>query len=428
VTDDRSQSAETGWGSTGPDRADGTLSRENSGAAGLPEAAYATALAAVTRIGPRRLRSLLDRTDPGTAWRSVVSGHDDDHDGRWRVQARGIDVGRLWAEHCRQGIQVLVRGDATFPASLADDPQSPAVIFGRGRMSTIDHPRRVTIVGTRNATRYGLGIAAQLASDLTASGVSVVSGLAPGIDLACHEGATATANAAGGGVDGEAPGPPLAVVTGGPGVPGGPDRGRLWRRVIDSGALIAEFPLGSAVPGWAFAQRNRILAAVAHVVVVVECHSRGGSLHTVRAAMQRGITVGAVPGSVRSPASAGTNDLLADGCVVIRDAADVMVALELARATTTPVLERRPRSHRRSRPAGVADRAGTGASNAGDGQEPPVDDPLERAVLDSLGWEVCSLEELLRRTGLPVGTASIVLERLRDAGRVAGESGWWEQV
>jgi DNA processing protein len=412
----------------------------------LPDAAFAAALASVAAIGPGQLRSLLRATPPREAWSSVVSGG-------WAGAARGVDVAATWQAHRDAGIEVLVVGDRRYPASLAADPGAPAVLFAVGDPAVVDRHPRVAVVGTRSATRYGMGVAGQLGAELASAGVAVVSGLALGIDGAAHEGATAGWRAAP-----DHAGPPVAVVPRSLAEPYPPSHGRLWQRVAEAGAVLSEVPLGAEVPRWRFPQRNRIMAALAEVVVVVECHSSGGSLHTVRAAVRRGRSVGAVPGSVRSPASAGTNDLLADGCFVVRDAGDVLVALSLARAGAEAV---RPRRRRRRdppssdgapvtdgpapapvtdgpAPAPVTD--GPAPAPGTDGPAPaPVTDgpapspvtalegrPEDDAVLQALEWEPCSLEELLQRTGLPLAAVSAALERLRLAGRVHGSAGWWD--
>ena len=260
------------------------------------------------------------------AWAEVTAGHADDPGGEWRRAARGVDVAATWARHRRHGVAVLVLGADDYPAALAGDPEAPAVLFALGQPAAVDRSPRVAVVGTRSATRYGLAMAARLGADLASAGVVVVSGLALGIDGAAHEGATSGwAAAPGHGA------PPVGVVATGLDAPYPPGNARLWERVARAGAIVSETPVGVPVPRWRFPQRNRIMAALADVVVVVECHPRGGALHTVRAAMARGLTVGAVPGSVRSPASAGTNDLLADGAFVVRDAADVLVAVGRSR-------------------------------------------------------------------------------------------------
>ena len=138
-------------------------------------------------------------------------------------------------------------------------------------------------------------------SILSAAGVSVISGLALGIDGAAHEGACAAGT------------PPVAVVAGGLDDPYPRRHARLWARVAEHGAIVSESPAGVGTEKWRFPTRNRLLAALSDVVVVVESRPGGGSRHTVDAALARGVAVGAVPGSIRSPTSEGTNALLAEG-------------------------------------------------------------------------------------------------------------------
>jgi DNA processing protein len=318
----------------------------------LPEGAYAVALASLPGVGPRSLRTLLDHSTPRAAWRALVGGKVQLPPSRWADSAVGeakrIDVAALWVAHVRAGVNVCTIGQPGYPAVLADDPEAPAVLFSLGDPRVLDAAPRVAIVGTRSATRYGLGVAAQLGADLAAAGVIVVSGLALGIDGAAHEGAVAAWHASRGSATpaGDAApdaipssarraAPPFAVVAGSVAAPYPRQHAGLWRRVADAGAVLSESPIGAADLAWRFPMRNRIIAAVSDVVVVVECHPRGGSLHTVEAATARGVPVGVVPGSVRSPASAGTNALLADGCFVVRDAADVLVAVGLSSAAAT---------------------------------------------------------------------------------------------
>jgi DNA processing protein len=176
----------------------------------LPDAAYATALASIDGIGPRRLRFLLDGTPPPDAWASVVAGRADDQGHTWRNRARRIDVAAVWEAHRALGVGIWVLGDAGYPAALESDPEAPAVLFTLGDPEVIDLYRRVAVVGTRSATRQGVGVAAQLGADLATAGVVVLSGMAMGIDCAAHEGASAGWQAA---RDGAAP--PVAVVVGG---------------------------------------------------------------------------------------------------------------------------------------------------------------------------------------------------------------------
>lgn len=427
----------------------------------VPELAAAAALASLPGVGPRQLRTWLDDAPPTAVWARLRAGR---LDRRWVAPARSVDPAAVWSAHRGAGISVLLRGRAPYPDALAGDPEAPAVLFALGDPTRADHSPRVAVVGTRTPTRYGLGVAAQLGGDLAAAGIGVVSGLALGIDGAAHEGALA-AGATRDDAAGPPAGPPVAVVAGGLDHPYPRRHALLWRRVAEAGTVLSEAPIGTSDLGWRFPQRNRLLAALADVVVVVECHATGGSLHTVRAANRRGVSVGAVPGSVRSPASAGTNDLLADGCFVVRDAADVLVAVGLARASATPVRPRVAAGRRASGrgasssgpsvtapatlfepvtgpaaahpPVARAPAAGSladGSAAAGRpaagslaAGSPAAGSPAAERVLAALEWEPCSLDEVLARTGLALDGASAALEELRTAGRVDGRGGWWSR-
>jgi DNA processing protein len=324
---------------------------------------------------------------------------------------------------------------------LAEETTAPPVLFSSGDPSPVDAFPTVAIVGTRTCTRYGLGVAAQLGAELAASGVVVVSGLALGIDGAAHEVAVAGWEAGGAGA-----GRPVAVVATGLDHPY-PARGaKLWEQVASVGAILSEAPIGTTIERWRFPNRNRLLVALVDVAVVVESHHHGGSLHTARVAMDRGVPVGAVPGSIRSPASAGTNDLLADGCFPVRDATDVMVALELARAGSRPIRQRRRRQGRDERAVGdersghhgvgrgarspvaesVVARLTEGAEGIGSGRSAGSDQ--DGPVLAAIGWERCSLEQILRRTGRSLTEVSVEIEQLAAQGVIEGDGSWWERT
>lgn len=184
----------------------------------------------------------------------------------------------------------------------------------------------------------------------------------------------------------------------------------LWGSVAQAGVLLGEAPLGAPPEGWRFPARNRIIAAVATVVVVVESHARGGSANTVEHAMVRDRQVMAVPGSIRSSASELPNQLLADGCHPVRDVTDVLVALGLVSAAPPD-----PGAPRRFPPptSGLPDGGPT---------------PAQAAVLDALGWEPATLEGLVLATGRPPAEVSVALAHLESGGWVTGRSGWWERT
>ncbi len=258
----------------------------------------------------------------------------------------------------------------------------------------------MAIVGTRRCTSYGADVARQLGRDLAAAGVTVVSGLALGIDGAAHEGALGASST-----------PPVAVVGSGLDVVYPPRHRHLWDRVAAAGVIVSEAPPAALPEGWRFPRRNRILAALSTVVVVVECHASGGSLSTVRAALERDRPVMAVPGSVRSPSSVGTNRLLADGAVPATDADDVLIALSLAGADV-PVAPAPPGEGRPSD-------AGWGPSRLAE---------EEQAVLRAVEWTPTATEAVLDRTDLAMDRALVVLTRLEQRGLLRRRGAWWERA
>lgn len=341
-------------------------------------------------MGPVRLHALLDAYEPDEAWARVERGDVPlvpEHVRQlWRAAASRVDPDALWAAHVDAGVRVLTAADDAFPALLAEDVEPPAALFVRGSLDALA-TRRVAIVGTRRCTWSGRLVARSLGRELAEAGVCVVSGLALGIDGEAHAGVLEVEGAS-----------PVGVVGTGLDVVYPARHARLWESVAGTGALVSEYPLGTGPERWRFPARNRLIAALAEVVVVVESTERGGSMHTVDAALERDRMVLAVPGPVRSPASAGTNGLLAAGCPPCRDAGDVLVALGLTR--------REP-------------------AHAG---EPTVDDADLARVLEALGWEPATLDELAERLDAPLGPVAVHLTRLANAGWVVQRSGWWERA
>jgi DNA processing protein len=349
----------------------------------LPEEAYAAALASQPGVGPATLRRLLASVPPSVAWSRLTASAAGDN-----------AVAAIWRRHEEHAISVLGGSDPEFPRRLAGDPEAPAVLFCQGDPTVVNRFPTVALVGTRSPTRYGIGVAAQFGADLAAAGVSVVSGLALGIDAAAHEGACA------------AGAPPLAVVAGGLDDPYPRRHARLWERVANVGAVYSESPAGVRTEKWRFPVRNRLLAKLSDVVVVIESRHGGGSMHTAVAAVHAGIPVGAVPGSIRSATSEGTNALLADGAFPVCDVADILMALSLTGADL-PVRAAPPP---------------TELTNPSSGDPGP-----DRAILDALSVEPTSLDQVARATGLDLPALCGGLERLATAGLARDVGGWWER-
>ena len=224
------------------------------------------------------------------------------------------------------GCWAVCRHHEAYPAGLLDLGDAPPALVGRGDragLARLAGDATVTVVGARRATSYGREIACELAAELARAGFAVISGLAWGVDGAAHEGALEggfTAAVLGCGAD-------LAYPR---------HHAGLYERLIDRGMVLSELPPGTGPWRWAFPARNRIMAALGSMTVVVEAAGRSGSLITAELASELGREVGAVPGPVGTRMSAGTNQLIADGARLVRDAQDVIDALLGPGAPTEP--------------------------------------------------------------------------------------------
>jgi DNA processing protein len=210
------------------------------------------------------------------------------------------------------------RHDSLYPRGLCDAADAPWTLIGRGDPALLaelgDPAGVVTVVGARRASSYGREVARELGRDLAAAGMVVVSGLAFGVDACAHRGALER-------------GRTVAVLGCGADVAYPASHRSLWRRVQENGLVLSELPPGTGAWRWTFPARNRIMAALAGMTVVVEAAERSGSLITADLAADLGRDLGAVPGPVSSRVSAGPNNLLAGGACLVRDAQDVLDAM-----------------------------------------------------------------------------------------------------
>lgn len=279
---------------------------------------------------------------------------------------------------------------AGYPAPLLRLGDPPAVLFVAGSstpLTRLGAEPAVAVVGTRNPSAYGLEMAYELGRGLGAAGVSVVSGLALGIDAAAHRGCL------------DARGTGVAVLAGGADVPYPRTNATLYRRMLAGGAVVSELPPGQRAYRWAFPARNRIMAGLASMVVVVEAAEPSGSLITSTFAEQLGRTVAAVPGRATSRFSAGSNRLLKDGALMVTSPRDLLdelygVGIEARGPPQDEIAD------------GGVDRDGSA-----------VLDAVERRALDAIEAGL-GIDGLCAHAGLPAREARALLSRLESSGHL----------
>jgi DNA processing protein len=282
--------------------------------------------------------------------------------------------------------------DDAYPAPLRDlGRQAPACLFGRGdprRLDRLNGDGCVTVVGSRRPSAHGRETAVLLGRELAAAGLAVVSGMALGIDSCAHEGALA------------ADGLTVAVLGSGPDVPHPGRMRRLYAEIVREGLVLAELPPGVQPRRWTFPARNRLMAALGELVVVVEARRRSGSLITADLAGELGRELGAVPGRVRTSAAAGTNQLLREGAQVIRSGQDALDSL-----------------------------LGAGAAEAKAALPGPSLEPDLAAILELVEGGAANLDAVARGGGLDAGAAAVALTRLELLGYLSVDgSGRYERT
>ena len=286
------------------------------------------------------------------------------------------------------GGRFLSIGQGLYPRGLAELENAPPLLMVKGRLDLLERPM-VAIVGARNASAAACRFARGLAHELGREGVSVVSGLARGIDSAAHDGSLETGT--------------IAVIAGGIDVAYPPENAARQQDIAERGLLIAEMPPGTEPRARHFPYRNRIIAGLAAGTVVVEAAPRSGSLITARLAAEAGREVMAVPGSPLDPRAQGCNQLIRDGATLIQCAADV---IEAVRPMLSQVAS--PRNPFETAP------------------QPDPDDaePDLRAAIESLlGPSPVPVDELVRQSGAPAGAVQLILLELDLAGRLDRHAG-----
>ncbi|RJX17808.1 MAG: DNA-protecting protein DprA [Desulforudis sp.] len=274
------------------------------------------------------------------------------------------------------GAGYLTWTDDRYPEPLRHIFNPPAVLYYLGEIKPEDK-LAVALVGSRRATYYGRDVAQKLGRDLAAAGLTVVSGMARGIDTAAHRGAL------------EAGGRTVAVLGSGLDVVYPRENIKLMREIAGSGAVVTEFPLGAAPEAWHFPVRNRIISGISRGVVVVEAAERSGALITAELALEQGKDVMAVPGNISSPVSRGPNRLIKQGARLVDDAEDILDEIGLTRLFD--------------------------AQDGGSGPGIKLD-PDEERVLQLISVEPLAVDLIIRDSGLPAERVASVLAFLEVKG------------
>jgi DNA processing protein len=296
-------------------------------------------------------------------------------------------------ERCKKnGFQIITQLNPGYPALLLHIPDPPPVLYCYGNLA--GNQCHIAMVGSRKATAYGKTSAKNLARDLAAKGISVVSGMALGIDTAAHIGAL------------EGGGRTVAVLGSGLERVYPPENLKLFHRIAENGAVISEFALDAEPERHHFPQRNRIISGMALGTVVVEAAKRSGSLITARLAAEQGREVYAVPGSIHAATTQGTHDLIKQGAKLVENAEDIIeeVAPHMAGLPDEPLVQRE---------IGTAPvRSGASCLSA-----------EETELLEAIGPYPVHIDDLARRCNQDVGRLSAVLLQLELKGVIGQEPG-----
>ena len=335
----------------------GETQRKLLAAFGLPEQIFAANRSALRRIISDKAIDLLLETDNSSA----------------------VEAASLWAQ--QPGQHILTLADDDYPKALLDIPDPPTVLYARGRCELLAQPG-LAIVGSRNATPQGESNARAFAAALAEEGLSIISGLALGIDAAAHRGALSaggtTVAVIGTGADRLYPARNQALAT----------------EIAEKGVILSEFPLGTPAAAANFPRRNRLISGLARGVLVIEAAVESGSLITARMAGEQGREVFAIPGSIHAPQSRGCHRLIRQGAKLVETASDVMEELgstiQPARHSPSETLE---------------------------------NDSLSSRLLACAGFEAVTIDELVGRSGLTAEALSVILLQLELDGRVSSLPG-----
>lgn len=348
---------------------------------------YWVGFSLVHGIGPVRINALKEAFgDLEAAWNASpadlrASGLDSKTLASLLDLRSSIDLDDELERMSRQGFQAITVEDEGYPMRLREVDQSPALLYVWGDLQERDQ-WAVGIVGTRTPSSYGRAVTEELATALANQGLTIVSGMARGVDGIAHQAAL------------DAGGRTIAVLGSGLEHIYPPEHHQLARAIAESGAVVSEYALGTPPEGRNFPPRNRIISGLSLGVVVVEAGRTSGALITADFAADQGRDVFAVPGDITRKQSVGTNRLIKQGAVPLTEAAEVMEVLNLAMLDQQKQLE----------------------------LELPAD-PVEARLLETLGREPLHVDEIRARCDMPANEVSAGLAMLEIKGRVKQVSG-----
>lgn len=339
------------------------------------------ALNMIEHVGPVRVRQLLEHFGDAPAILSAsrqrllqVRGIGEETADAIASWEKTIDLGGELKRIAEFGCHVLIQSDEEYPELLRQIYDPPIVLYVKGRLTARDK-NGVAMVGSRMTTHYGIEVARKLAYQLAYVGVTVVSGGARGIDTAAHQGALA------------AKGRTIAVLGTGINLVFPSENAELFERIAAGGAVITQFPFNRTADKQSFPIRNRIVAGMTLGTVVVEANLTSGALITANMAVEQGRQVFAVPGRIDSPRSKGCHELIKKGAKLCEGAEDILSEFEYL----FPAANRPP-----------------GASETGTLPAIALSEN-EQKVYDALTNEESSIDEIIRRSGLPSSAVSVGL-------------------
>jgi DNA processing protein len=336
----------------------------------------------VKGIGAVRFRALLDAFGSAqAAWEASPQALRDAGLGQKTVEnllkvRSQVSLPQIWKQLQAQDILLLTWNDDNYPRLLKEIDQPPPVLYVRGELRPEDE-WAVAVVGTRRITPYGRQVTEEIAGALARNGITIVSGLARGVDSVAHQAAL------------NAGGRTLAVLGTGVDLIYPPENRRLAEQVIAQGALISDYPPGTSPEGQNFPPRNRIISGLSLAVVIIEAGLGSGALITASFAAEQGREVFAVPGNILSPQSQGTNRLIQDGARPLLSPQDILEVLNLTMLT----------EHRAARVALPAD-------------------ATEAQLYQVLGREPMHIDEIRSLTEMPIEKVSSTLALMELKGMV----------